>query len=88
MSGRVEDSMGGFDNNIITTDAKPRKRKISRMWIIRELCKKHYKAVRPTAKQINNVIHMYKLNRYSVDGKKRSKEVVKEYIKKAYAKLN
>ena len=64
------------------------KKKISRMWIIRELCKKHYKAVRPTAKQINNVIHMYKLNRYSVDGKKRSKEVVKEYIAKAYAKLN
>ena len=64
------------------------KKKISRMWIIRELCKKHYKAVRPTAKQINNVIHMYKLNRYSLDGKKRSKEVVKEYIAKAYAKLN
>ena len=79
--------MGGFDNNIITRDGS-RKRKISRMWIIRELCKKHYKAGRPTAKQINNVIHMYKLNRYSVDGKKRSKEVVKEYIAKAYAKLN
>ena len=63
------------------------KKKISRMWIIRELCKKHYKAVRPTAKQINNVIHMYKLNRYSVDGKKRSKEVIKEYMQKAYAKL-
>ena len=63
------------------------KKKISRMWIIRELCKKHYKAVRPTAKQINNVIHMYKLNRYSVDGKKRSKEVIKEYMAKAYAKL-
>ena len=78
--------MGGFDNNIITRDGS-RKRKISRMWIIRELCKKHYKAVRPTAKQINNVIHMYKLNRYSVDGKKRSKEVIKEYMAKAYAKL-
>ena len=63
------------------------KKKISRMWVIRELCKKHYKAVRPTAKQINNVIHMYKLNRYSVDGKKRSKEVIKEDMQKAYAKL-
>ena len=63
------------------------KKKISRMWVIRELCKKHYKAVRPTAKQINNVIHMYKLNRYSVDGKKRSKEVIKECMAKAYAKL-
>ena len=63
------------------------KKKISRMWIIRELCKKHYKAVRPTAKQINNVIHMYKLNRYSVDVNNRSKEVIKEYMAKAYAKL-
>ena len=63
------------------------KKKISRMWVIRELCKKHYRTVRPTASQINNVIHMYKLNRYSVDGKKRSKEVIKEYMQKAYAKL-
>jgi hypothetical protein len=65
-----------------------KKQKISRMWIIRQLCKKHYRTVRPTAHQINNIIHMYKLNRYSVDGKKRSKEVIKEYIAKAYAKLN
>jgi len=63
------------------------KKKISRMWIIRQLCKKHYRTVRPTAHQINNVIHMYKLNRYSVDGKKRSKEVIKEHMQKAYAKL-
>ena len=65
-----------------------KKQKVSRMWIIRQLCKKHYRTVRPTASQINNVIHKYKLNRYSVDGKKRSKEVIKEYIAKAYAKLN
>ena len=79
--------MGGFDNNIITRDGS-RKRKISRLWVIRQLCKKHYpKTVRPTASQINNVIHMYILNRYSVDGKKRSKEVIKEHMQKAYAKL-
>ena len=65
-----------------------KKQKISRMWIIRQLCKKHYRTVRPTAHQINNIIHMYKLNRYSVDGQTRSKEVIKEYIAKAYAKLN
>ena len=63
------------------------KKKISRMWIIRELCKKHYRTVRPTASQINNVIHMYKLNRYRVDGKKRSKEVIKEHMAKDKAKL-
>ena len=64
-----------------------KKQKVSRMWIIRQLCKKHYDSVRPTAHQINNVIHKYKLNRYSVDGKKRSKEAVKEHIAKAYASL-
>jgi len=62
-------------------------KKISRIWLIRRLCHKHYKSVRPTASQINNVIHMYKLNRYGVDGKKRSKEVLKKNIAKAYAKL-
>ena len=64
------------------------KKKISRMWVIRELCKKHYRTVRPTASQINNVIHKYGLNKYSVDGKVRSKEVLKKNIAKAYAKLN
>ena len=69
-------------------EGKPEgKRKVSRMWVIRQLCKKHYNSVRPTASQINSVIHMYKLNRYSVDGKKRSKEAVKEHIAKAYASL-
>ena len=69
-------------------EGKPEgKRKVSRMWVIRQLCKKHYNPVRPTASQINSVIHMYKLNRYSVDGKKRSKEAVKEHIAKAYASL-
>ena len=63
-------------------------KKISRMWLIRRLCQKHYKSVRPTAHQINNVIHKYGLNKYGVDGKIRSKEVLKKNIAKAYAKLN
>ena len=58
------------------------------MWLIRRLCQKHYKSVRPTAHQINNVIHKYGLNKYSVDGKIRSKEVMQKNIAKAYAKLN
>ena len=62
-------------------------KKISRMWLIRRLCQKHYKSVRPTAHQINNVIHKYGLNKYGVDGKIRSKEVLKKNIAKAYAKL-
>ena len=63
-------------------------KKISRIWLIRRLCLKHYKSVRPTAQQINNVIHKYGLNKYSLDGKVRSKEVMKSNIAKAYAKLN
>ena len=42
-------------------------KKISRIWLIRRLCQKHYKSVRPTAQQINNVIHKYGLNKYSLD---------------------
>jgi hypothetical protein len=63
------------------------KRKVSRMFVIRELCKKVYGAKRPTAKQINEIIHTYGLNRYTEDGKKRSKEVIKEAMQKAYASL-
>ena len=63
-------------------------KKVSRLWIIRQLCIKKFGAKRPTAKQINEIIHKYNLNRYTTDGKKRSKEVIKEYIAKAYAKLN
>ena len=63
------------------------KQKISRVWIIRKLCQKHYKSVRPTAKQINDIIKQYNLNRYTSDGKKRTKEVIKEYIAKAYNKI-
>jgi len=64
------------------------KKKISRIWVIRKLCQKKYGTVRPTAKQINEIIHEYSLNKYTTDGKKRTKEVLKEYIAKAYAKLS
>lgn len=66
---------------------KAKKRKISRMWVIRQLCLKTFGAKRPTAKQINEIIHTYSLNRYTEDGKKRSKEVIKEAMQKAYASL-
>ena len=63
------------------------KKKISRIWVIRELCKKKYKSVRPTAVQIKAVIDEYGLNRYTADGKKRSKEVITEAMQKAVASL-
>ena len=63
-------------------------KQVSRIWIIRQLCRKEYGAKRPTAIQINKVIEKYNLNRYTSDGKKRSKEVKTEAISKAYAKLS
>ena len=63
------------------------KQKISRLWVIRKLCQRHYRTAHPTAFQINNVIHKYGLNKYSADGKVRSKEVLTKNIAKAYAKL-
>jgi len=63
------------------------KKKISRMWVIRKLCQKKHGTVRPTAIQINTVIRDWDLNRYTIDGKKRSKEVLKEAMAKAYASL-
>ena len=63
------------------------KKKVSRIWVIREICKKKYGTVRPTAIQINTVIRDWNLNKYTIDGKKRSKEMMKEAMSKAYASL-
>ena len=64
------------------------KRKISRIWVIRELCKKKYNSVRPTAVQIKEVIDENGLNRYTADGKKRDKEVISKAMQKAYASIS
>ena len=63
------------------------KRKVSRLWVIRQLCLKHFGAKRPTAKQISEVIHAYKLNRYTADGKKRTREVISKHMAKALNSL-
>jgi|TARA_R110000824_G_C14705767_1_gene623192 hypothetical protein len=63
------------------------KKKISRMWVIRELCKKKHGTVRPTAIQMNTVIRDWNLNRYTIDGKKRSKEEITKAMQRAYASL-
>ena len=64
------------------------KKKISRIWVIRQLCLKKFKTKRPTAIQIKTVIHENGLNRYTVDGKKRDKEVISKAMQKAYASLS
>jgi hypothetical protein len=63
-------------------------KKISRLWIIRQLCQKKFGAKRPTALEINDVISKYGLNRYTTDGKKRSREVMTEAVAKAYKVLH
>tara|TARA_R110002020_G_scaffold112881_3_gene259768 strand:- start:746 stop:946 length:201 start_codon:yes stop_codon:yes gene_type:complete len=63
------------------------KKKISRIWVIRELCKKKYDAVRPTASQMLSVIKEHGLNKYTADGKKRDKEVMTKAMQKAVASL-
>jgi hypothetical protein len=55
--------------------------------MIKALIKKEYKSVRPTAIQILAVIKKHDLLKYNEKGNKRSKEVMKEAVAKAYAKL-
>jgi len=64
------------------------KKTISRMWVIRKLCQKKHGTVRPTAIQINEVILEWGLNRYTAEGKKRDKEVIKKAMQKAVAFLS
>ena len=57
--------------------------KVSRYELIRKLVRKEYKAKRPTAEQINAIIHKYKLNKYTADGKIRSRELISKAMANA-----
>ena len=61
--------------------------KVSRIEVIRRLCRKEYGAVRPTADKINAVIKKYGLNLYTEDGKRRSREVIGKHIAKVKKSL-
>ena len=61
--------------------------KVSRIEVIRRLCRKEYGAVRPTADKINAVIKKYGLNLYTEDGKRRSREVIGKHIAKVIESL-
>ena len=61
--------------------------KVSRLKVIQMLVRKRYKAKRPTAEQINEIIHAYNLNKYTADGKKRSREVISKAMAKALNSL-
>lgn len=57
------------------------------MEVIRKLVRKEYKAKRPTAQQINDLIKRYELNLYTSDGKRRNKEVIGKAIAKVISSL-
>jgi len=57
--------------------------KISRIQLIQKLVRKRYKAKRPTAEQIKEIIHLHGLNRFTADGKRRSREVISKHMAKA-----
>ena len=61
--------------------------KVSRVGVIRQLIRKEYGTVRPTAEKILAVIKKYELNLYTSDGKRRSREVLTKSMAKAVAKL-
>ena len=61
--------------------------KVSRIEVIRRLCRKEYGAVRPTADKINAVIKKYGLNLYTENGKRRSREVIGKHIAKVIKSL-
>jgi hypothetical protein len=61
--------------------------RVSRFKVIQMLVKKKYKAKRPTAIEMMEVIQEHDLSLYKSDGKKRSREVVGKAVAKAYLKV-
>jgi len=60
---------------------------INRMWLISQLIKQRYKAQRPTAHQISEIIDKFGLKLYDSNGKHRSKEAMTKAVAKAYKVL-
>ena len=61
--------------------------KISRVKLIQKLVRKKYKAKRPTADQILQVIKDYDLQLHKTDGTKRNREVIGKAMAKALHSL-
>ena len=61
--------------------------KVSRFDIIKKLIRKEYKKERPSSLQMLEVIRKYDLQRYTKDGKKRSREAMTKAIAKAVKSL-
>jgi len=61
--------------------------KVSRFDVIKKLIRKEYKKERPSSLQMLEVIRKYDLQRYTKDGKKRSREAMTRAIAKAFKSL-
>ena len=61
--------------------------RVSRFKVIKMLVKKKYKAKRPTAIEMMEVIQENDLSLYTSTGKKRSREVVGKAVAKAFLKV-
>ena len=61
--------------------------KVSRFDVIKKLIRKEYKKERPSSLQMLEVIRKYDLQRYTKDGKKRSREAMTKAIAKAVQSL-
>ena len=61
--------------------------KVSRFDVIKKLIRKEYKKERPSSLQMLEVIRKYDLQRYTKDGKKRSREAMTKAIAKAFKSL-
>jgi len=57
------------------------------MGVIRQLIRKEYGAVRPTADKILAIVKKHELNLYTSDGKRRSREALTKSMARAVAKL-
>ena len=61
--------------------------KVSRFDVIKKLIRREYKKERPSSLQMLEVIRKYDLQRYTKDGKKRSREAMTKAIAKAFKSL-
>ena len=61
--------------------------KVSRFEVIKKLIKREYKKKRPSSLEMLNVIRKYDLQRYTKDGKKRSREAMTKALAKAVKSL-
>ena len=74
-------------SNVLCKVRRSSSMKVSRFEVIKKLIRKEYKNKRPTSLEMLKVIRKYDLQRYTKDGKKRSREAMTKAIAKAVQSL-